>query len=134
MSHAGREGGPVDGGPAPQTALLEVRGIEKRYGNVRALNGVSFGIGHGEALGLLGDNGAGKSTLVKAICGVVQPDRGEFLWNGTPVKLASRQQSEALGIEPIYQDGALCDPMPIWRNSSSAASKRSREAFLGARP
>lgn len=116
MTEVGDVGGTSSDEAASGPPLLEIRGVEKRYGNVRALRGVSFSVGRGEALGLLGDNGAGKSTLVKAICGVVQPDRGEFLWEGTPVKLGSRQRSEALGIEPIYQDGALCDPMPIWRN------------------
>lgn len=97
-------------------ALLELYGIEKRYGNRRALNGVTFAVHRGETVGLLGDNGAGKSTLIKVMCGVVRPDAGELHWEGRPVELSSRQESEALGIEPIYQDGALCDSMPIWRN------------------
>ncbi|HEX3803588.1 MAG TPA: ATP-binding cassette domain-containing protein [Solirubrobacteraceae bacterium] len=113
-----QEDGPVAVSPAPATAtpLLELRNISKRYGNRSALDGVSFAINHAETVGLLGDNGAGKSTVIKAMCGVVQPDEGELLWEGEAVRFGSRQDSQQLGIEPIYQDGALCDSMPIWRN------------------
>ena len=96
--------------------LLELRGVKKRYGNRMALQDASFAVNRGETVGLLGDNGAGKSTLIKVMCGIVRPDAGELRWEGKIISLSSRQESEALGIEPIYQDGALCDSMPIWRN------------------
>lgn len=97
--------------------ILELRGISKAYGHVRALTNVDFHVRTGETIGLLGDNGAGKSTLVKVMAGVVRPDSGTVLWNGAPVSINSRRDSARLGIEPIYQDGALCDAMPIWRNT-----------------
>jgi ABC-2 type transport system ATP-binding protein len=59
------------------TAALAVRGLEKRYGSVRALAGVDLEVGEGELVGLLGPNGAGKSTLVKIACGLVRPTRGQ---------------------------------------------------------
>src|SRR3712207_6538106 len=54
------------------TPALEVRGLEKAYGSVRALRGVDLHVGPGELFGLLGPNGAGKSTLVKIACGLVR--------------------------------------------------------------
>ena len=59
------------------TAALEVRGLEKRYGQVEALAGVDLDVSEGELVGLLGPNGAGKSTLVKIACGLVRPTRGD---------------------------------------------------------
>lgn len=116
MSPASASAVSVEKVHAEQAPLLELRGITKSYGSVRAVDGVSFVIRQGETVGLLGDNGAGKSTLVKIISGVVRHDTGTVLWQGQPVRMDTRAASAALGIEPIFQDGALCNAMPIWRN------------------
>ena len=113
--------------------LLELRDVSKSYGQVRALQDVSFTIGRGQAVGLFGDNGAGKSTLVKIMAGVQRADTGTILWEGKPVPLGSRRASAALGIEPIYQDGALCESMPIWRNVFLGREDTVRGGFLRAR-
>ena len=99
-----------------ETPLLELRKITKRYGSFTALNEVDFYIGKNEVVGLLGDNGAGKSTLVKMISGINPPTSGEILINGKPGTLNNRAESEAAGIETIYQDIALVDSMSITRN------------------
>jgi simple sugar transport system ATP-binding protein len=118
---------------SPVEPLLDLRDIVKSYGHVKALRGVSFHVGHNETVGLLGDNGAGKSTLIKAISGVVVPDEGEIRWRGEPVRLRSRSDSAALGIEPIFQDGALCESMPIWRNIFLGRETAGFGGFLRAR-
>jgi ABC-2 type transport system ATP-binding protein len=70
---------------------LIVRGLEKRYGRVRALGGVDLQVEQGELVGLLGPNGAGKSTLVKIACGLAKPTRGEAQICGSPAgSLAAR--------------------------------------------
>jgi len=111
---------PVDrrtAGIAPDnTPLFEARGIVKRYGAFVALNKMNFFVGRAEVVGLLGDNGAGKSTLVKMISGINPPTSGEIFINGRPTTLNSRAESEAAGIETIYQDIALVDSMSITRN------------------
>ena len=67
-------------------------------------------------VGLLGDNGAGKSTLIKIITGVHQPDKGEILFNGTAVTGLTVQKARALGVETVYQERALAELLPLWRN------------------
>ena len=117
---------------AAKRDLLELRGINKSYGQIAALQDVSFSIGRGETVGLFGDNGAGKSTLVKIMAGVERADSGTIFWEGKPVPLNSRSASAALGIEPIFQDGALCESMPIWRNVFLGREDTARGGFLRA--
>ena len=95
---------------------LGVRDIAKSFGAVTALESVSLSINYGEALGLLGDNGAGKSTLVKIISGLTQPDRGEIFIDGEPVRLSSVSRARAVGVSTVFQDLALVNSLPVYRN------------------
>jgi ABC-type sugar transport system ATPase subunit len=90
-------------------AALAVSGATKRFGAVRALDGVDLAVRHGEILALLGDNGAGKSTLIKCISGVHRLDEGSIEMDGQQVDIASPAAARALGIETVYQDLALFD-------------------------
>ncbi|MEW2395400.1 ATP-binding cassette domain-containing protein [Streptomyces sp. NPDC046862] len=96
--------------------LLELSRITKRYGANTVLADVSFTIGQGEVVGLLGDNGAGKSTLVKTMSGVVTAEEGDYLWRGEKLTAPSRQETEKRGVETIFQDSALVPSMTITRN------------------
>ncbi|GAA1690276.1 ATP-binding cassette domain-containing protein [Microcella alkalica] len=98
------------------SALFALKGVTKKYGPNTVLNDVSFEIGKGEVVGLLGDNGAGKSTLVKIMSGVVQADQGDFTWDDAPVEKMNRDITERLGVETIFQDSALVPFMTITRN------------------
>lgn len=84
--------------------LLEMRGISKRFPGVIALDNVSLTIGKGEVVALCGENGAGKSTLMKILGGVHQPDAGEILIDGQPVKIHGVQDSMRYGIAFIHQE------------------------------
>ena len=86
---------------------LEARGVVKHFGHVIALRGASFTAYPGEVVALIGDNGAGKSTLVKALAGAHQPDAGEVIFEGRPVRFHSPVDAHALGIETVFQDLAL---------------------------
>ena len=70
--------------------MLEIRDLTKRFGDVVALDGASFGVAPGRIVGFLGPNGAGKTTTMRAIFGLVDPDRGEVRWRGRPVGPAER--------------------------------------------
>jgi len=96
--------------------LVEMRGIKKSFGRVQALKGVDFHVKRQEIVGLLGDNGAGKSTLIKILVGYHQPDEGEIYFEGKKVFFKSPWDSRKVGIETVYQDLALVNLMPIWRN------------------
>jgi D-xylose transport system ATP-binding protein len=89
--------------------VLEIAGARKSFGAVRALADVSFTLGRGEILALLGDNGAGKSTLVKVLSGIHALDEGEVLIDSKPCRFTSPTDARAMGIETVYQDLALFD-------------------------
>src|SRR5918911_1731430 len=101
---------------AESSPLLELRGITKRFGAVRALNGVDFRVMPGEVVGLVGDNGAGKSTLFKFFSGTPPADEGQYLWDGQPKNVTSPHDATALGIATVYQDLALCDNLDVVEN------------------
>ena len=96
--------------------LLEVRGVGKSYGSVRALSGVTASVGAGEVLCVLGDNGAGKSTLIKILAGAHGHTEGTLLAHGVERHFGSPRDALSLGIATVYQDLALVPLLPVWRN------------------
>lgn len=106
-----------------RVSRLQLNGISKHFGAIRALENVSLEIGPGEVLGLMGDNGAGKSTLVKIIAGNFRPSSGEMRVDGQAVAFHQPVEAQRAGVEVVYQDLALCDHM-------TAASN----VFLGREP
>jgi ribose transport system ATP-binding protein len=111
---------PVDGGgaaaTAPSSPLMELRGIVKEYGAVRALRGVDFDVRAGEIHGLLGGNGAGKSTLMKCLAGAEQPSAGTMVVDGEPVAFGSAADGIAAGIGVVYQELSLFGSLTIAEN------------------
>lgn len=96
--------------------ILEMRDIEKHFGSVIALAGVSFTVHPGECHCLLGDNGAGKSTFIKTMSGVHKPSKGEIFFEGNPLNFDSPRDSMAAGIATVYQDLAMIPLMSVTRN------------------
>lgn len=84
--------------------LLEMRGICKRFSGVVALDNVSLAVGPGEVVALCGENGAGKSTLMKILGGVHQPDAGEIIMGGSPIRISGVADAMRLGIAFIHQE------------------------------
>lgn len=95
---------------------LELKGITKEFGAVKALQGVSFSIHKGEVVALLGDNGAGKSTLVRCIAGLHAPDQGEIHVNEQQVTIRTPQDARDHGIETVFQDLAMIPDFDIASN------------------
>lgn len=96
--------------------FLLMKGIQKRFPGVLALDSVDFVCEQGEVHGLIGENGAGKSTLIKVLGGVLRPDAGEILVQGTPVKVTSPSRAASLGISVIHQELNLIEDLTVAQN------------------
>jgi simple sugar transport system ATP-binding protein len=101
------------GAPPP---ALEARAVSKRFDAVAALSDVTVEVPAGAVTCLLGDNGAGKSTLIKVLSGVHEPDAGQLLVDGEPVRLRSPRDALDRGIACVFQDLAMIPLMPVMRN------------------
>ena len=98
------------------TPLLQMRGVQKRFPGVVALDKVSLEVHKGEVVALCGENGAGKSTLMKILGGVYQPDEGEILVDGQPVKINNVNDAMKLGIAFIHQELNVLDNLDVAAN------------------
>jgi rhamnose transport system ATP-binding protein len=96
--------------------LLELRGISKSFGGVRALDEVSFDLRAGEVHALLGENGAGKSTLIKVMTGAIAPDAGTIEVGGRTVTAMDPQAAHLAGIAAVYQQPALFPHLSVAEN------------------
>ncbi|WP_413711450.1 ATP-binding cassette domain-containing protein [Rhizobium sp. Rhizsp82] len=110
--------------------LLELHNISKSFGALTALSNLSFHIGEGEVVGLLGDNGAGKSTTVNLISGIHKPTDGYLTVDGKRTLFTCRSDSADAGIETIYQHTALVDSLSITRNIFMGRELTDRFGFL----
>lgn len=106
----------VNSGTDEQITLLEMRGIEKRFPGIIALQQVSFGVKAGEVHCLLGQNGAGKSTLIKVLAGVHQPNDGEILLDGRQIRFSSPDDAIKAGIGTMYQELDLVESLTVAQN------------------
>ena len=95
---------------------LEVKNINKYFGNVIALNDINMSVSAGEVHCLLGDNGAGKSTMIRILSGVHQPDSGEVLLEGEPVTFATPADALDRGIATVHQYLSIQPLMSVTRN------------------
>jgi simple sugar transport system ATP-binding protein len=96
--------------------IVQMKNIEKHFGSVIALAGVSVDVYPGECHCLLGDNGAGKSTFIKTMSGVHKPTRGEILFEGRPMAFDDPRDAISAGIATVYQDLAMIPLMSVSRN------------------
>lgn len=99
-----------------EVPLLELKGVNKSFGPVQVLRDVDLAVYAGKVTALVGDNGAGKSTLIKGVAGIYPFDSGEYLFEGSTAHVSDPKQANALGIEVVYQDLALCDNLDVVHN------------------
>ncbi len=108
----------------PQMTLLEVQGLTKSFGGRRVLRGVSFGIGEGEVVGLVGTNGAGKSTLGDVLAGITAADGGTMTLLGSPYAPLSADDARHLGVGVVEQlvriDPELTVAQAVFRHTALA--------------
>ena len=96
-------GGPAGDGTGVTMALLETRGLTRRFGGLCALDGVDLTLRDGEILGVIGPNGAGKTTLFSLIAGSLRPSAGEILLDGRPVTPLAAHRRVRAGIVRTHQ-------------------------------
>ena len=96
--------------------LVQMEGIDKSFGGLRALIDVSVDLFPGEVVGIVGHNGAGKSTLIKILSGALRRDSGEIRIEGAVADINNPRDARALGIETIYQTLALADNLDASAN------------------
>jgi ABC-type sugar transport system ATPase subunit len=99
------------GGGEARTPVIEVRGLVKSYGPVRALDGADLEVYPNEVVALLGDNGAGKSSMIKALSGALIPDAGTIRIDGVEQRFTAPRDAQEAGIETVYQDLALAQTL-----------------------
>lgn len=97
--------------------LVELDGVEKHFGAVRAIDGVDLIVGQGECLGLVGHNGAGKSTLMHILTGTAIPDRGRMIFAGKEQAGYSPGQAKTLGVRCVFQELSLCPNLTVAENA-----------------
>ncbi|MCK7615325.1 sugar ABC transporter ATP-binding protein [Roseibium sediminicola] len=113
--------------------ILKISNLSKSFGPVRALKGVDFELRQGEIHALAGENGAGKSTLMNVIDGILQPDSGEILFDGVPVRIASPAMAQKLGVGFVHQETALCPDVSVAENIFMATTNASRSLLMNYR-
>ena len=122
--------------------MLELKDLSRRYGEVVALDGLSFSVAEGCMFGFVGPNGAGKTTTMRIVLGVLEPDAGELRWRGEPIVASTRR---AFGYMPeergLYPKMRVCDQLAYMarlhgverRDAAAAAARWAERLGLGAR-
>ncbi len=105
--------------------LLELRDVAARYGQVKALHGISLEVGDGQAVSILGANGAGKTTTLRAVSGMVRRS-GDVIFDGRRLGRASPESIARLGIAHVPEGREIFAELSVWENVCLGASTRHR--------
>jgi ribose transport system ATP-binding protein len=109
---------------------LSLRDIKITFGDVVAVNGVSFDLYEGEVIGLIGENGAGKSTLLKILSGIYKADEGSIELGGKEVKFRNPEDSLAAGIGVVHQEQSLFTNLSVAENMDISVGKGGSSSSL----
>lgn len=111
-------------------SMVELKGVSKAYGPVKALDDLSLNIKAGEVHALLGENGAGKSTAMKIIRGEIAPSDGQVLIDGSPVSKFSPRRFDGYGIAMVHQELAIFDTLSVAENILPGSPHRDAFGFI----
>ena len=108
--------------------MLELKGLTRRYGDLVALDDLSFTVREGQMFGFVGPNGAGKTTTMRIVLGVLEPDRGEVRWRGRPVDAETRRRFGYMPEERgLYPKMRVPGPARVLRTPARALGRRRRD-------
>jgi ABC-type branched-subunit amino acid transport system ATPase component len=113
--------------------VLELVGLTKYFGGVRAVDGVNLAVGRGEILGLIGPNGSGKSTIVNLVCGLFPLTAGRVLLGGRDISELPTHARVSLGIARTFQNIRLFGQLSVWQNlwvAQNSNEQQQGENFL----
>src|SRR3981189_3432509 len=113
-------------------AMLELKGLSKHFGGVRAVDGLDFRVTQGEVFGLIGPNGSGKSTVVNLVCGLFPVTAGPVLLRNEDITSLASHVRVARGVTRTFQNIRLFGQLSVWQNlwvAQNAIEHRS-EGFL----
>jgi ABC-type branched-subunit amino acid transport system ATPase component len=96
--------------------VLDLQGLTKHFGGVRAVDGIDLAVARGEIVGLIGPNGSGKSTIVNLICGLLPPTAGRVVFNGADICRLPPHARVTLGIARTFQNIRLFGQLTVWQN------------------
>jgi branched-chain amino acid transport system permease protein len=116
----------------PGEVLLQLEGVEKRFGGLRALNGVNFDIKSGEIVALIGPNGAGKSTLFDVITGVQPDDGGRISFHGETINGLRSREIARRGVARTFQHVIMMPALSVLENVMIGAYRRGNSGVVGA--
>ena len=109
--------------------LLELEGVEARYGPIKALHGVTLTVGEGEIVALLGANGAGKTTTLRTVSGTVRHD-GRIVFDGRAIGRRSPDRIARLGVAHVPEGRGLFSELTVWENLRMGAYVRGERRVL----
>jgi branched-chain amino acid transport system permease protein len=110
--------------------LLDVRNMERRFGGVRAVGGVTFTVRNGEILSLIGPNGAGKTTVFNCLTGVIRPSGGQVLWRGASLAGGAPHRIVHAGMARTFQGIRLFGNMTAFENALTGMDHRLRAPLV----
>ena len=96
--------------------VLDLQGLTKHFGGVRAVDGIDLAVARGEIVGLIGPNGSGKSTIVNLICGLLPPTAGRVVFNGADISRLPPHARVTLGIARTFQNIRVFGQVTVWQN------------------
>jgi len=114
------------------SALLEIRGLTKRFGGLNAVDNVDLDVEPGEILSVIGPNGAGKTTLFNMVTGLFSPDEGSIRFDGHDLVRLKPNQICSLGISRTFQTVRLFTNMTVLENALVGQHSRTRSGVFGA--
>ena len=113
--------------------MLELKGLSRHFGGVRAVDGLDLTVRQGEIVGLIGPNGSGKSTTVNVIAGLFPASSGEVLFQNTPLNGMPTHKRLQLGIARTFQNIRLFGQLSVWQNlwvAQNAPADHARRGFF----
>ncbi|MBC7284528.1 ABC transporter ATP-binding protein [Hoeflea sp.] len=111
--------------------MLDIRGVSKSFGGVKAVDDVSFTVGANEIHGLIGPNGAGKTTMINLISGLLKLSAGEILLDGKPIQHLPAHEKARVGIARTFQNLRLFPNLSVRRNIEVAESQHAAKTRDG---